>query len=125
MQKRYVRACDRKSYSLKNRSPVPTAEGTRLTRKLTAYFKCFVDHRFTGSNPAFILCFLELFARRADYISFSEVYAEWLIADYIDTTPNEMVFGTTSTADYNSTEFTYIRIFRELLFSLRHRKCST
>lgn len=58
-----------------------TAECARRSRKLTLEFKRHVDHRFTGSNTAAIIWFLDLFVRGDNYINVNEGDTVWIIAD--------------------------------------------
>lgn len=118
MQKRYERACDWRPYRLKNCSAVNTAEGNRRTRRIAQEFKRCVDHKFTGSDPAAIVWFLDRFIRDSKYIGVNERDSVWFIIDYLDTAPKEMVFNliaTMSTAE--NRDVPYIRIFSELLRS--------
>lgn len=118
MQPRYLKACDWRTYRLQNKSPVPTAAGARAARKRKHEFTRFVDHHFNGSDPASILWFLQRFVTGANYIGLCEGDAVWVFADYLDSTPKEMVLNmlrTTTMADVGNTDVTYVRIVSELL----------
>lgn len=118
MLQRFQQACDFRTYRLQDTNPVYCVAGALLARRHDREIRRYVTNNFNRSNPVGIIYFLSCFVTACNQDKINEGCALWIIPEYLDGPPKELVLnktGTTNPANAQDYEVSYTRVVDELI----------
>ena len=116
---RFAKACDWRTYRLKNTDPFYSIEQSRKQRKQHKEIEKIMPRKFTGKDPVSILYFLERFVSTCNAFDVSEGNALWLLPSYMDKAAHSYItqtMGTINDIDHKQPRIVlWISVVQQLL----------